>query len=201
MALDLSSRTRAALARRRLPRQVARFHRRARRLAERTGHAWGLEAATTPDDLARLLRLARGRRSVVELGTGPAWTAISLALADPARRVTSFDPVVHEHRDDYLALVPAETRAQVRFVQAEGALGATAHPAGVELLFVDSTHERAATVAELRAWGPRLAPGAVVVLHDYGHPDFPGVAEAVRELGLDGTVTGGMFSFVRRPLT
>ena len=198
MTPGLGSRARAAVARRRLPRGVARFHRSARRLARDTGHTWGLEAATTPVDLAHLLRLARGRRAVVELGTGPGWTAISLALADPARRVTSFDPVVHEHRDAYLALVPPATRERVRFVRAEGAAGAADHPGGVELLFVDSTHERAATVAELRAWEPRLASGATVVLHDYGHPDFPGVAEAARELGLAGTVTGGLFSFVRR---
>jgi predicted O-methyltransferase YrrM len=192
----LRSRIRDAVALRRLPRRVARFQRRARRLAAHTGHAWGREAATPPEDLVVLVRLARGRRSVVELGTGPAWTAIALALADPTRQVTSFDPVVHEHRADYLALAPAAARRRLRFVQTEGAAGAADHPDGVELLFVDSTHERAATVAEVRAWGPRLAPGAVVVLHDFGHPDFPGVAEAVRELGLQGRVTGGMFSFV-----
>ena len=38
--------------------------------------------------------------------------------------------------------------------------------------------------------------GAVVALHDYGHRDFPGVAEAVRELGLEGEATGGIFAFV-----
>ena len=184
------------LALRVLPLRVARFQWRARRLAERAGLAWGLEAAATPADLAALLRLARGRREAVELGTGPAWTAIALALADPARRVTSYDPVVHEHRDVYLGLVPTQVRARIRFVASEGAAGAAAHAGGVELLFVDSTHERAATVAELRAWGPRLADGAVVALHDYGHPAFPGVAEAVRELGLEGEATGGIFAFV-----
>jgi predicted O-methyltransferase YrrM len=184
------------LALRALPPRVALFQWRARRLAESAGHAWGLEAAASPTDLASLLRLASGRREVVELGTGPAWTAIALALADPERRVTSYDPVVHDHREDYLALVPARVRERIRFVAVEGAAGAAAHAGGVELLFVDSTHERAATVAELDAWGPRLADGALVALHDYGHPDFPGVAEAVRELGLEGEATGGIFAFV-----
>jgi len=179
-----------------LPPRVALFRWRARRLARRADHAWGLEAAASPADLAALLRLARGRREVVELGTGPAWTAIALALADPGRRVTSYDPVVHDHRNDYLGLVPAPVRERINFVTAEGAAGAAAHAGGVELLFVDSTHEHAATVAELRAWEPRLADGAVVALHDYGHPDFPGVAEAVRELGLEGEATGGIFAFV-----
>jgi predicted O-methyltransferase YrrM len=179
-----------------LPPRVALFRWRARRLARRAGHAWGLEAATPPADLAALLRLARGRREAVELGTGPAWTAIALALADPERRVASYDPVVHDHRKDYLGLVPARVGERIRFVTVEGAAGAAEHAGGVELLFVDSTHEHAATVAELRAWEPRLADGAVVALHDYGHPEFPGVADAVRELGLEGEVTGGIFAFV-----
>jgi predicted O-methyltransferase YrrM len=184
------------LALRALPPRVAAFQWRARRLAERVGHAWGLDAAASPADLGTLLRLARGRHEVVELGTGPGWTAIALAIADPARRVTSYDPVVQEHRDDYLKLVPEQVRERIRLVAGEGAAGAAAHAGGVELLFVDSTHECAATVAELQAWESRLVDGALVALHDYRHPDFPGVAEAVRELGIEGEATGGIFSFV-----
>ena len=64
---------------------------------------------------------------------------------------------------------------------------------GVELLFVDSSHDRAATVAEFRAWEPRLAPGALVVLHGYGDPAYPGVAGAVEELGLSGREHAGLW--------
>ena len=110
--------------------------------------------------------------------------------------MTSYDPVVHEHRDAYLSLARRPVRRRIRFEPLEGAAGAEAHPGGVELLFVDSTHERDATLAELRAWEPRLAPGAVVALHDYGHPDFPGVAEAVRALDRVGQLTGGLYTFV-----
>jgi hypothetical protein len=63
------------------------------------------------------------------------------------------------------------------------------------MLFIDSTHEREGTLEEFRAWEPRLEPGAVVAFHDYAHADFPGVAEAVFELGLrgEGEVRGGLF--------
>jgi predicted O-methyltransferase YrrM len=162
---------------------------RARRLARRLGHEWGLQSATGSGDVAELLRLARGRRHVVELGTGPGWTALALALADPRRRVVSFDPVVHDHRDRYAALAP-QAAARVEWVTAPGV---QARGEGVELLFVDSTHERDATIDEFRAWRERLAPGAVVAFHDYGHPEFPGVAQAVEELGLEGERRGGMF--------
>jgi predicted O-methyltransferase YrrM len=172
-----------------VPLRVRWFLWRARRRARRLGHRWGLEAATRGGDVAELLRLAHGRRHVVELGTGPGWTTVALALADPQRRVVSYDPVVHDHRDRYLALAPGAAR-RIEFVPAPGE---EARGEDVELLFVDSTHEREPTLAEFRAWRPRLAPGAVVAFHDYGHPDFPGVAEAVKALGLRGERRGGMF--------
>ena len=68
------------------------------------------------------------------------------------------------------------------------------------MLFIDSSHEREPTVLEFTAWRPRLAPGAVVVFDDHGHPDWPGVAEAVGDLGLAGEVRGGALrvALVRR---
>ena len=42
------------------------------------------------------------------------------------------------------------------------------------------------------AWQPRMAPGGLVVLHDYGNPAYPGVAEAVAELGLEGAQQAGL---------
>jgi predicted O-methyltransferase YrrM len=145
-------------------------------------------SSTRPPDVAELLRLARGRREVVELGTATGWTAGAFLLADRARRLTSFDPVVREHRGAYLALLPRSARERLRLVQAPGE---QAQGEGVELLFVDSSHDRDATVAEVRAWRPRLAPGALVVLHDYGNPAYPGVEEAVRELALGGRAHAG----------
>ncbi|MBV9193140.1 MAG: class I SAM-dependent methyltransferase [Solirubrobacterales bacterium] len=45
----------------------------------------------------------------------------------------------------------------------------------VDLLYVDTAHERADTIRELEAWRPVLRDGARVVLDDYTHPEFPGV--------------------------
>jgi predicted O-methyltransferase YrrM len=169
-------------------RQPALFQARAMLRAQRLGDDWALDSSTRPSDVAELLRLARGRRTVVELGTATGWTAGALVLADAARRVTSFDPVVREHRGAYLRLLPRSARERLELVQASGH---DARGDGVQLLFVDSSHERAATVAEVRAWRPRLAPGALVVLHDYGNPAYPGVEQAVEELGLGGRSHAG----------
>lgn len=194
----LATRARETWALRRLGWRVGRFRWRAQRLAARLDDDWALEAATNAQDLATLLRLARGRRRVAELGTATGWTAMSLALADPGLRVASFDPVVHAHRDRYLGLVAPSVRRRIEFVPAPGSRAA-AGSGPVEMLFIDSTHEREGTLAEFRAWRERLEPGAVVAFHDYGHPEFPGVAQAVAELGLDGEVHGGLFVWFSPP--
>jgi predicted O-methyltransferase YrrM len=175
-----------------LPPQVAIFQARARRHARRTGDLLSLTSVTRPADLRALLALARGRRRVVELGTATGWTAISLALADPARRVTTLDVIDRDEPRRYLRLVGRSVRERIELQirdGAEGPLGAEA----VDLLYIDSSHEREPTIAELRAWRPALAPGATVVFDDYRHPHYPGVREAVSQLGLAGEPRGAMF--------
>src|SRR3954449_10179842 len=57
----------------RLPPRVAAFMWRARRRAVHSDDRFTLASAIRPVEVAVLLRVARGRRSVVELGTGTAW--------------------------------------------------------------------------------------------------------------------------------
>jgi len=181
---------RLLLATRALPPRAALFQARAMLRAQRLGDDWARRSSTRPGAVAELLRLARGRRRAVELGTATGWTAGALLLADPQRRLTTFDPVVREHREQYLRLLPRAARHRLELVLAPGH---EAQGDGIELLFVDSSHDRDATVAEVRAWQPRLAPEALVVLHDYGNPAYPGVAQAVTELELPGREHAGMW--------
>ncbi|HEX5194250.1 MAG TPA: class I SAM-dependent methyltransferase [Solirubrobacteraceae bacterium] len=175
-----------------LPPRVAWFQARARALAHRDGDRFSLTSVTRPRDLRTLLSLADGRRTVVELGTATGWTAISLALADPARRVTTFDIVARPEPARYLRLTSADVRARIELVTAAGADGPR-DDRPVDLLYVDSSHERQQTVDEVAAWRPALAPGAAIVFDDYDHPDYPGVRDAVDELGLAGRRAGTLF--------
>ena len=122
---------------------------------------------------------------MVELGTGTAWATVALAIADPDRTIESWDPVVREQRERYVDLGGPDVRRRITFVEGLGEDGPGA-ASGVDLLFIDSSHEREPTLAEVAAWRPALAPGALIAFDDYGHPDYPGVAEAVAELGADG---------------
>jgi predicted O-methyltransferase YrrM len=181
-----------------LPRRVAILQLRARVRARRSSDVFSLVSATRPVDLARLLELAAGSGHVVELGTGTAWTTVALVAADAQRRVTSFDPVSRPEREPYLALLHPDARARIELVQAPGGAGPRS-PQPVDMLYVDSSHQCADVIAELRAWAPVLRPGAIVVLDDYGHVDYPGVAQAVTEMGLAGAPQGTQFVHVHNP--
>lgn len=135
---------------------------------------------------------------MAELGTGTAWTTVALALAEPRRTVLSFDPIARPERELYMGLAAPDVLWRIRLEKAEGAVGA-GRSGPVDLLFVDSSHEREPTLAEFAAWRPKLAPGAVVAFHDWRHPDYPGVTEAIEELGLEGEEVGGLFVW-RAPL-
>jgi predicted O-methyltransferase YrrM len=189
----LRGRVRLALSLRVLPPRVARFFWRARRHARRTGDRFSLASAARPAELAELLALARDRRTVIELGTGTAWSAIALALDDRARRVVTYDPCVRPEREAYLDLVGRGVREHIDLRDEPDSCGPRAGDPPVQLLFVDSLHERDSVVAAFRAWRAALAPDAVVVFHDYGHPEYPGVRQAVEDLELSGRENGGLF--------
>jgi predicted O-methyltransferase YrrM len=128
----------------------------------------------------------------VELGTGTAWSAIALALDDGGRRVVTYDPVVRPEREEYLALVSPRVRERVELREAPDAAGPQPGESA-EVLFIDSAHEREAVVDAFCAWREALSPGAVVAFHDYRHPAYPGVREAIHELALRGEVSGGLY--------
>lgn len=179
-----------------LPDRVAVFYVRAWLTALRSRDRFTLNSATRPSDVTTLLALARGRKAIVELGTGTAWTTIALALAEDDRRVASYDPVVRSERERYLALIPEQTRACIELHHESGELVRPA-AASVSFLFVDCAHDCETTLAAFRAWEPAIAPGGVVAFHDYDHPHHPGVRQAVELLDLHGTKRGGVFVWSR----
>jgi predicted O-methyltransferase YrrM len=174
-----------------LPPSVAWFHVRARHAAWRSADAFTLISATRAPDLRVLLGLAGNARRIVELGTATGWTAISLALSGRDCEVVSYDVVEREERERYLRLVSAAVRDRIELVLAPGSSGPRDARA-VDLLYIDSSHEREQTVAEVLAWRPALRSGGMIVFDDFAHPDYPGVREAVAQLGLPGVQRGSL---------
>lgn len=69
----------------------------------------------------------------------------------------------------------------------------------VGLLFVDGDHAESSVVADFHAWQPHLADGATVVFDDYLSPKNPGVAAAIRHLGLDVEPAADWLAVARMP--
>lgn len=75
---------------------------------------------------------------------------------------------------------------QIRLIKGHSAeiadtwIGDPEKPVG--LLFVDGDHSAEGARQDIEAWAPHLADGARIAVDDYGHPDWPGVKEAVDAL-------------------
>jgi predicted O-methyltransferase YrrM len=175
-----------------LPPRVALFFIRARRYALSHDDRFSLDSSIRPLELRALLDLARGRPTVVELGTGTAWSAIALALADRACRVLSYDPEIRGQREAYLDRAWPGVRSRVELRNEPDSAGPRSGEV-IDFLFVDSSHDRDSVMAAFRAWQSSLASDAVVAFHDYDHPSYPGVREAISELGLSGRRHSGLF--------
>jgi predicted O-methyltransferase YrrM len=180
-----------------LPRPVASFWMRALRRAKASDDTWSIDVACRPAELLVLLDALSGARRVAEIGTAAAWTTSCIALARPDREVHSWDVEAHPERERYLALLAPADRARVHMHDRPGGLG-PADPPAVDAVFIDSSHEREETIATFRTWEPALSPGGTVAFHDWQDDAYPGVTEAVRELGLLGEARGHLFVW-RKP--
>jgi predicted O-methyltransferase YrrM len=141
--------------------------------------------------LSALLAVARDRDRIVELGTAAGWTAYSLALANPRARVTTYDWVEHPNRERYRSLVPPDVldRVDQRLRLAQRG---PEEPTECDLLLVDADHEHEPVLEMTAAWYASVVPGGLVVFDDYAS-EFPGVREAIEDLGFDGRQVGRLF--------
>lgn len=187
---------RAILALYLLPRRAALAYARANLRALRLDDRWSYWSTLPPRELSILVDLARGRKSVVELGTGTGWTTLVLALSEPERIVRTYDTQVKPHRAAYLAL--AGDNCRERILTIAGA-GEEAEPPSepVDLLYVDSNHDREVVRRSFEHWRERIACGGFAAFDDYTNDNYPGVREAVADLGLQGRTAGRLFIWER----
>lgn len=176
----------------RLPRPVTLFWVQAMRRAQAARDTWSIDVACRPAELRVLLDALGDAPRVAEVGTAAGWTTACIALARPGREVHSWDVEAHPERDRYLGLLKPADRARLHLHDRPGGLGPE-DPPPVDAVFIDSSHLLDETMATFRTWEPALSPGGVVAFHDYDDDDYPGVTEAVRELGLRGEARGHLY--------
>jgi hypothetical protein len=100
-------------------------------------------------------------------------------FTDAGSRVQAFlniDSLGYDHK---INLVQA-------FSQDIAEIWAESENPAVGLLYVDGDHTEEGARRDIVAWAPHLAPGAVIAVDDYGHPDWPGVGRAVDALVAEG---------------
>lgn len=163
----------------------------------------------TPDEigmaLADFANQVPADQEIVELGVFQGRTALIMAWGAKqgnGAHVTAIDPwdlpgnVYDPPFTDADSRAWAEYRIRelgytdrielVHAFSAEIAADWSGKPVG--LLFVDGDHTREGARLDIEMWAPHLAPGAVIAVDDYHHPDWPGVAEAVDELVAEGVL-------------
>jgi predicted O-methyltransferase YrrM len=158
----------------------------------------------TPDEigitLADLARQVPADQAIVELGVFQGRTALLMAwgagqgngahvygidmwdlpgnvydppFTDPGTRARAYSNIEVTGYTDHVTLIQGHSLDVVTTWTDNPRVG---------LLFVDGDHTKAGARRDIEAWAPYLADGAVIAIDDYGHPDWPGVGEAVDEL-------------------
>ena len=107
-------------------------------------------------------------------------------------------------------MVEAEQRTQFAGFRRDimhmdsAAAAAKIEGASLDFVFVDADHSYEAVRADIQIWWPKIKPGGLLSGHDYDHPYFPGVRqavdEAVAEHGWALELSGHWTWFVRIPL-
>lgn len=84
--------------------------------------------------------------------------------------------------DDYINTVKDLPNVKWFVGTSEEASKSEEVPADFDLVFIDAQHDYESVKLDISLWWPRVRSGGYLVLHDYGHPDLPGVKEAADEV-------------------
>lgn len=164
----------------------------------------------TPDEIGMALAdFATGipaDQEIVELGVFQGRTALIMAWGASqgnGAHVTAIDPWDTEGNVYDPPFTDADSRVwadyrvrelgyadRIQLVQAfsqDVAPTWTGKPVG--LLYVDGDHTKEGARRDIETWAPNLALGAIIAVDDYGHPDWPGVGQALDELVAEGFLT------------
>lgn len=153
--------------------------------------------------LARLAGQVPDGQVIVELGShggsSTSWLAIGVAKANRSTRIFAVDPWDLDAGDRLAQHAESAVRrrfdAQLEFLASAGYIDpdvvhpirghsvdvADGWPHPVGLLHVDALHTYDAVTADLAAWCPHVAPGGVVVMHDWSNKRM-GVRRAAADL-------------------
>jgi hypothetical protein len=133
----------------------------------------------SPAELVWLEQTATTMRSVAEVGClhGRSATALLEGCPGPVYCVDPWDDAADESYGSFLSNCGRYPNLRPVRGRSPGAAGLVP---GVDMVFLDGDHNRAGVEADLAAWLPKTR--RLICGHDYNHPGFPGVREAVDDV-------------------
>jgi predicted O-methyltransferase YrrM len=139
-------------------------------------HALGLRRAytgTTLAEQAALTRWARGRRSLLEIGTDEGANSLNLRRAmDQMAVLYLIDPFVPGRLGVNFSYLIARREVakcdngRVVFLRKKSEDAAKDWHEPLDLVFVDADHSKEAALGDWRSWAPHLVVGGVLAFHD-----------------------------------
>lgn len=132
--------------------------------------------------LASLVGVKHPQPLFINLGAGAGTSSLAMAEGCPHAQIVTFD-INQEHFDlerkafRYNRRLSCPTQVLASSHANHSELNLRPH-----LVFVDADHSKKAVRADIKEWLPRITNGGIIALHDYDHPDYPGVRAAVDAL-------------------
>jgi predicted O-methyltransferase YrrM len=123
-------------------------------------------------DLLFLLNLAKGRRArrILEVGTYRARTTCALHLNRPEAVIVSYD--IQALDSAYRRMLSGKSNVELRHASFAASAAELRREAPFDLIFVDGSHRVEHVVEDSRLALELLAPGGIVVWHDYRPNDY-----------------------------
>lgn len=154
-------------------------------------NAEGVTGFMHPSELAKLVELAEGR-DVLEIGSYRGLSA--WCMAHSARHISCLDTFrawtngqTQNTEEEGFTTLDAFLDAMKDFTNVSHAVGTSMQGLHIfelayDMIFLDANHEYDEVRKDIGKWWPRVKPGGVMALHDYGHWDYPGVKRAADEV-------------------
>lgn len=137
------------------------------------------------DYRAAVVRLARhyGWRRGAELGVGSGFLSRRLLERCPdLEHLTGVDTLRRPDRAARCRALESEFPGRYTLLPVTTVQAATTFRAHtLDFIFIDAGHSYEAVRDDIAAWRHTVLPGGAILGHDYGHPKYPGVAQAADE--------------------
>lgn len=116
------------------------------------------------------------------LAACPGVTMTAVDLWAPSNAYAHWPDRHHSVHYDRAKRAARKHGSRIRLIRDESVAAARTVPAqSLDFVFVDADHSYEGCKADIEAWLPTLRSGGWMMGHDYGHPGFPGVKQAVGE--------------------